>query len=181
MDNLKSILFSIIIIIIIGGLGYWAFTSMESGSEHSYNAEIRELKDKNRLLEEEIISLKEEIRVLSLNKEDDTPKEEIKEEVKTENPKEEVVTYKYQDTINSLQGLVNKNVNLKLGSKGPDVGIVQKFLNIYNSTSKRIDNDFGAGTVTLVKDFQKDTGLGADGEVGPTTLNKMINWLKNQK
>jgi peptidoglycan hydrolase-like protein with peptidoglycan-binding domain len=61
------------------------------------------------------------------------------------------------------------------------VGVVQKFLNIYNSTSKRVDNDFGAGTVTLVKNFQKDIGMTADGEVGPTTLSKMITWLKNQK
>ncbi|HCY26573.1 TPA: hypothetical protein DIC38_02755 [Candidatus Nomurabacteria bacterium] len=83
--------------------------------------------------------------------------------------------------ISSIQGLVDRKVNLKLGSKGVDVGVVQKFLNIYNGTSKRIDNDFGAGTVTLVKDFQKDIGLTADGEVGSTTLNKMINWLKNQK
>ncbi|ETB63605.1 MAG: hypothetical protein O210_OD1C00001G0058 [Parcubacteria bacterium RAAC4_OD1_1] len=182
MENLKSILFSIIIIGVIGGLGYWAFSSIESGSEHSYNEEIQKLKDTNRVLEEEIFSLKEEIRVLNLTKEEDEIKEEIKvENPKTEEPKTEITNYKYQDMISSIQGLVDRKVNLKLGSKGVDVGVVQKFLNIYNGTSKRIDNDFGAGTVTLVKDFQKDIGLTADGEVGSTTLNKMINWLKNQK
>jgi peptidoglycan hydrolase-like protein with peptidoglycan-binding domain len=57
---------------------------------------------------------------------------------------------------------------------------VQKFLNIYNNTSKKVDNDFGASTVKLVTAFQKDSGLTANGQVNTDTLNKMIDWIKKQ-
>ena len=69
---------------------------------------------------------------------------------------------------------------MKLKSKGTRVGTVQEFLNIYNNTSKKVDNDYGAGTKTDVVNFQKKEGLTADGEAGPTTFVKMIDWLKKQ-
>ena len=86
---------------------------------------------------------------------------------------------KYQTLINDLQKLVNGNVYLKNKSQGPAVGTVQKFLNIYNKTSTKIDNDYGASTITAVKNFQKAQKLTVDGEVGSGTFKKMISWLKS--
>ena len=69
---------------------------------------------------------------------------------------------------------------MKVGSKGTRVGTVQNFLNLYFKTSKKIDNDFGATMKADVIKFQKAVGLTADGQTGPTTYLKMIDWLKKQ-
>jgi len=89
------------------------------------------------------------------------------------------VVLKNQTLINELQKLADNKVYLKLKSQGPAVGSVQKFLNLYNKTSNRIDNDYGTSTVTAVKNYQKAVGITADGETGPSTYLKMITWLKN--
>lgn len=52
---------------------------------------------------------------------------------------------------------------LKRGSKGEDVKVVQKFLNI------TADGIFGPATESAVKDLQKKNKLTADGIVGPYT------------
>ena len=57
---------------------------------------------------------------------------------------------------------------------------MQNFLNIYNNTSNKIDNDYGANLKKTVTDFQKSEGVTADGEAGASTFNKMIDWLKKQ-
>ena len=49
---------------------------------------------------------------------------------------------------------------LKKGSKGDEVKILQKALNI------TVDGDFGVKTENAVKTFQKSKGLIADGIVG---------------
>lgn len=56
---------------------------------------------------------------------------------------------------------------LKLGSKGPEVGALQKKLGI------PVDNDFGVNTEAAVKAFQTKNGLTADGIVGPGTVAKL--------
>ena len=85
---------------------------------------------------------------------------------------------KNQTLINELQKLIDDGVVMKLKSRGSRVGTLQKFLNIYNKTSNKVDNDFGASTKTVLIDFQKDQGLPADGEAGKTTFEKMIDWLE---
>ncbi|HYD90300.1 MAG TPA: peptidoglycan-binding domain-containing protein, partial [Flavobacterium sp.] len=82
--------------------------------------------------------------------------------------------------INELQKLIDDNIFMKEKSSGTRVGTVQTFLNLYNNTSKRVDNDYGAGTKADVIKFQKAVGLTADGEAGPNTYRKMIEWLKKQ-
>lgn len=52
---------------------------------------------------------------------------------------------------------------LKKGSKGEEVKVLQKALNI------TVDGDFGTKTETAVKKFQKSKGLVADGIVGKKT------------
>src|SRR3989344_4489169 len=93
------------------------------------------------------------------------------------------LTKENEDLKIELQKLIDNRVVLKLKSRGANVGAVQRFLNIYNNTSARpvrVDNDYGAGTVKLVTTFQKAEGLTANGEAGPETFNKMIDWLKKQ-
>lgn len=60
---------------------------------------------------------------------------------------------------------------LKKGSEGAEVKKWQKYLNIlgYGLT---VDGDFGKLTETATKDFQKRTGLKADGIVGTKTVAK---------
>lgn len=193
MDNLKFIIFSIIILSLIGLAGFWAVSSIESGSEHVYNQDFNELKNKNESLEKQIASLERENDLLK------TDKEAVLEENSSNSNKAEepvvasntfsvntqastdTVTYKYQSLINELQKLVDSNAYLKLKSQGAQVGIVQKFLNIYKPNSVKVDNDYGPTTVTLVKDYQKAQKLTTDGEVGVGTLKNMINWLKTKK
>ena len=81
--------------------------------------------------------------------------------------------------INTIQKLIDNKVYLKLKSQGTQVGTIQKFLNLYNKTSNKVDNDYGASTETTVKAYQKAVGITADGETGPSTYSKMIVWLKN--
>tara|TARA_B100000035_G_scaffold312881_1_gene325304 strand:+ start:334 stop:1167 length:834 start_codon:yes stop_codon:yes gene_type:complete len=60
-----------------------------------------------------------------------------------------------------------KHTTVRKGSKGATVKAVQKALGI------SADGDFGPGTETAVKDWQRRHGLIADGIVGPATLKEM--------
>lgn len=187
MENLKFILSSILVLALLGGAGYWAFSTIESGSSHVDSQKQKELENKNEELTKEIIELKKQISLSQADKETQIQKEQVVPEVKipepvnttTTNTPSKVVVSKYQTLINDLQKLVDGNIYLKLKSQGVAVGTVQKFLNAYNNTSNKVDNDYGASTVTAVKNFQKAQGLTADGETGPNTYKKMIIWLKN--
>ena len=174
MEKLKLIITSLLVIIIIGLIGYWAINTMQTGSEHVASEKIKQLENENKDLNKEIEDL---------NKELDALRPKIEEPI-VEEPKPPVntqpVVYKQQVLIDELQKLVNDNIFMKLGSNGTRVGTVQKFLNIYNKTSNQVDNDYGPGTVTRVKAFQKAEGLTADGEAGVNTFKKMIGWLKKQ-
>lgn len=86
---------------------------------------------------------------------------------------------KNQDLIAALQKLADSKILMKKKAQGPSVGTIQKFLNVYKGTNTRIDNDYGDSSITLVKEFQKSVGLPGDGQVGTTTLLKMIDWLKS--
>ena len=57
---------------------------------------------------------------------------------------------------------------LRKGDKGDDVAAMQKALGI------TADGDFGFGTQTSVKKWQKLNGLVADGIVGPATQSKLL-------
>jgi peptidoglycan hydrolase-like protein with peptidoglycan-binding domain len=67
-------------------------------------------------------------------------------------------------------------VVLQSGSSGPDVALIQRWLNgirerwpiIHQLT---VDGRFGSATTTAVKTFQTLEGIPADGKVGPTTWN----------
>lgn len=177
MENFKFILFSIIILVLVGLIGYWAVFTIEPGDIYAYKQRQRELETRNKELEKELEKLKSELGVLRFEQEkQETALLETEEEPSQIAP----TSSKYQSLIGELQKLVDDNVFMKVGSRGTRVGTVQTFLNLYNKTSKKVDNDYGAGTKTDVMNFQKAEGLTVDGETGPVTYRKMIEWLKKQ-
>lgn len=179
MDKLKFLLFSIISVLVVALLGYWAVVSMQSGGEHASLEEVRALVKENEELKEAVEGLEDKVTLLQSQLEE--PVVEIDEEdLEGENTDSNNVSYKYQTNINELQKLVSDGVYMKLKSRGTRVGSVQKFLNIYNGSNSSVDNDYGNTTKKLVTQFQKDQGITADGEAGPATFEKMIDWLKKQ-
>ena len=192
MENFKYVLFSIVVIGLFAFVGYWAFSSIESGSSHIDNQKLKELTDQNEKLKNDISDLKNQVTILQSQVEDQTTQvtesntsssSEVSSSSSSSNNSDasnETTTYKYQSLIDDLQKIINAHVVMKRGSQGTRVGTVQKFLNIYNGTSNRIDNDYGKTTEANVKTFQKDQGLTSDGEAGPGTFRKMISWLKTK-
>jgi len=182
MENFKFTLFSIIVLLILVFVGYWGFSSIQSGNSSVNSQKLVELTKQNKSLTEKSSTLSDQ--VSELQGEIDKLTKQTQALASSSNNSTSTVktptTYKYQSLINSLQKLIADNVTIKNGSKGTRVGVIQNFLNTYNNTSNRVDNDFGASSENAVKKFQRDTGLTADGEVGPGTLRKMISWLKTQ-
>lgn len=72
-------------------------------------------------------------------------------------------------------GDITKRTDLKLvyGDSGDQVSIMQKTLAQLGFYTKSIDGNFGQGTLSAVKTFQRKYGLTADGKAGPKTLNKL--------
>lgn len=69
-------------------------------------------------------------------------------------------------------------VVLQNGSSGPDVALLQTWLNGVHSKYPQIptftvDGAYGSGTTAAVKTFQMLTGLTADGKTGPATWNEL--------
>ena len=62
---------------------------------------------------------------------------------------------------------------LRKGSKGGEVKSLQQKLKELGYYSGSVDSDYGTGTVTAVKAFQKANGLKADGVAGKATLDKL--------
>jgi len=193
MENFKFVLFSIFVLALLGFASYWAFSTIETGSSHVDNQKLKELESNKVELEKQVADLTRENSLLKESEVKETPVVPIKEPevvttptptptpTKTTTTTTKTTTLKYQSLINELQKLVDGNIYLKLKSQGDAVGTVQKFLNVYNNTSNKIDNDYGASTISKVKDFQKAQKITADGESGSGTFNKMISWLKTKK
>jgi murein L,D-transpeptidase YcbB/YkuD len=79
-----------------------------------------------------------------------------------------------------LQKLLDAKTTLKIGSKGPAVGTIQEFMNLYFKKTLKVDNDFGKTLEANVKAFQKANGITQTGQVGTQGLTKMIEWVKKQ-
>jgi peptidoglycan hydrolase-like protein with peptidoglycan-binding domain len=100
--------------------------------------------------------------------------------VVTPNPAPVVVTTPepVQNSLQAnIQSLIDKKVTLKVGSRGVNVGYIQTFMNAYFNKTLKVDNDFGKTLEGNVKAFQKASGVTQTGQIGPTTLSKMIDWL----
>ncbi len=193
METFKFTVLSIIVLFLLGLFGYWAVATIQSGSEHALGEKVETLQNENRDLSTQVENLTEELDTLKSKQAAVTSTTPSTESPKVTTPAPTTKTptststtptttvSKHQDLINELQKLIDDKITMKLKSFGTRVGTVQKFLNIYNGTSAKIDNDYGATTVNLVTAFQKAQGLTANGEAGPTTFAKMIDWLKKQK
>ena len=184
MEKLKFTLFSVVILSLVGLLLYWSITTIQSGSDHATNQKVSDLQKENESLKKEVDDLTGKLSALTPAVSGDVAQTPSSQPTTT-TPKPVVTptkttTYKNQSLINELQKLIDDNIYMKLKSSGTRVGTVQNFLNIYNTTSNKVDNDYGAGTVNLVMAFQKAEGLTVDGGAGPTTFKKMIEWLKAQ-
>ncbi|MEK7564281.1 MAG: peptidoglycan-binding protein [Patescibacteria group bacterium] len=191
MDNFKFIVFSIITLSLVGLFTYWAFNSIQSGTEHKMTEKIDTLQNENEDLKEENEDLKGKLAKLEVSVSTEEPAPVVEEPVVTPtSPKPTTpkltptptkpTTYKNQTLINELQKMLNAGTSLKLGSSGASVASVQKFLNIYNKTSNKVDNDYGESTKVAVVAFQKAQSLPGSGEVHKATLTKMVDWLKKQ-
>ena len=181
MDKLKFILFSIVVLTLLGLLGYWSIVTIKSGSEFEITQKIQKFQKENEDLKKQVADLTDKLDSYKSKIVDVVP--EVKDpEIKTvptaSKPTVVPTQNKNQSLINELQKLIDSNVSMKLKSSGTRVGIVQNFLNIYNNTSNKIDNDYGPSMETAIKAFQSDQGLTADGQAGPGTFKEMINWLK---
>lgn len=64
---------------------------------------------------------------------------------------------------------------LKKGSTGSLVKVLQAFLVCNGYTSAYADGNFGTGTQTALKQYQKVKGLDADGMAGPQTFKSLCN------
>lgn len=62
---------------------------------------------------------------------------------------------------------------LRRGDQGPDVSTMQQALAELGYLNGAADGNFGTGTQTAVKNFQKDNGLDADGIAGKMTLEAL--------
>jgi len=174
MNNFKSILFLIIVLVIVIIVGYWAFVTIEPGNVNIERQRRTELEETNQKLEEEVQQLKRELQIIK-------EKESVEEELEKEKPPTiSTTSLKYQTLIDSLQKLIDDNISMKEKSSGSRVGTVQTFLNTYNNITKKVDNDYGAGTKKDIANFQGAIGLAVDGEAGSSTFLKMIEWLKKQ-
>ena len=178
IEQLKFALFSIITLSLLGIFGYWSVATIQSGTEHANKQKIETLSKENEDLKTEVSLLTSELGVAKSKLE--KLEEPEAEPVVIAEKAPEKNSAQYQTLIDELQKMVDAKVLLKEKSVGPRVGTVQKFLNIYNDTNTKIDNGYGPGTASLVEKFQRDVGLSPDGEAGPSTFLKMIEWLKKQ-
>ena len=62
---------------------------------------------------------------------------------------------------------------VKIGDKGHQVALCQRML-LEKGYSVSVDADFGPNTLSIVKDFQKDHSLKADGIVGQKTWEPLL-------
>ena len=71
-----------------------------------------------------------------------------------------------------------KTEELKTGSKGPAVKVLQCLLNAVEATKITVDGLYGAKTKSRVLAIQKSSGLKEDGIVGKETWNALTKFLK---
>ena len=64
--------------------------------------------------------------------------------------------------------------NLRRGDNNDQVKTLQCLLKTYHGADVEVDGDFGRGTQSAVKAFQKAKGLSADGVVGNKTLEALL-------
>jgi hypothetical protein len=153
--------------IVLGAVGHWAFSSLDFGKAREVV-----LSDIDQIdgAAQEINDITDSLADLTQDIEDsNTPEDTVIAEP---------VVNPHQDLIDSLEELIDDEIYMKNGSSGTRVGTVQEFLNVFNETTGGVDNEFGSGTESKVRAFQKAVSITADGQPGPGTYQAMIDWLE---
>lgn len=85
-------------------------------------------------------------------------------------------------TSGYMQVVPNNNPNypeiIKYGDIGEEVRELQAKLNALGYNCGTVDGEFGKNTLAALKKFQSQKGLEADGEAGPLTLGKLLEYYK---
>lgn len=170
-ETLKANILIILFFGIIGFLGYWGVTSLQVDPAE-FDVQSNDIRP---IIENDPTGYMDD------SESSPAPSSPVANPpVTTNNPpvtQTPALDGEHSELKNALQKLITDNVLMKKGSRGTRVGTIQEFLNIYNGTDSKIDNDFGATTENQIKVFQKAEGLTADGQAGPGTYKKMIDWL----
>jgi len=179
METFKSVIFSILILTIFGAVVFWSVTTLQSGSGFLADQKIKQLQTENDNLKKELKNIPLIQTITEPNQDNNLPivKVVTTPTVTETKPVVTPAVNKNQSLINEIQNLINKKIVIKLKATGTSVGTLQKFLNVYNNTINRIDNDYGKTSQSLMITFQKAQNLTANGEVNVDTFNKMIDWL----
>ena len=160
MEKLKSFLFYLIVIVVILGGGYWAFTSLDSGRELARKDEVSFESEEEEIDLDALAELEEE------------------SELEPEPESEPEVDPALEKIKTGLQDLLDRGQVLEPGDSGLLVLRIQKFLNHYDpDLNLSLDQDFGPSTRASIERFQKDQGLNPDGGIGPKTLEAMLDSL----
>lgn len=173
METFKAYLLIVGFVGVLGIGGYWAATSLNSPARIAETGEVKVVAQTPISTVVPTNSTESNTQTTSLDTSSQTNTDASQTTPTSTNQS-------HSDLITRLEKLISDNILMKEGSRGTRVGTVQEFLNVYNRTSGGIDNDYGAGTKTKVSAFQKAEGLVADGQAGPATYQKMIDWLNKQ-
>ena len=166
MQSFKGNLIIFIFILAVAGLANWAFNSMKANNDNLISS--------GGFMDDvgPIVTTEPDTYVPNVS----TPIPEP-EPTSTPAPTNEEPVGEHAGLIKDLKKLITDKVLMKKGSRGTRVGTVQKFLIEYG-IKMTVDNDYGDTTVNAVKKFQSENGLGADGQAGAGTFEKMIEWLE---
>src|SRR3989338_9518371 len=103
MEKLKFTLFSIVVLVLLGLIGYWSIVTLQSGTEYVADQKMKQLEKENKDLKTEVKKQNDELSVLQSKLEE--PALLVKEEPKPAG----LTVYKYQDLINELEKLIADN------------------------------------------------------------------------
>lgn len=160
MENFKFNLMVVIVFVVLGGVIYWSVSSMNNNVYYTRDIDAQEPVIPEIVIEE-------------------PPVEEPTEEPVAPENNNQNTSGEHAELISGIQSLIDNQVYMKSGSQGTRVGVVQQFLNLYFDRDSRVDNDYGPGTASAVREFQQAEGIAADGQTGPETYRRMIEWLRN--
>jgi hypothetical protein len=170
---MKNFLFNFVILIVVvlsAGLGYWAVTDLDYRRAVVVNDTTDSVSfDSTPDTEEPDTSGEVDLS-------DQVADTDVQEPADSSDNNS---SSEYADLLDGFDDLISNNIIMQRGSRGTRVGVVQDFLNIYFGTDSLVDNDYGPGTESRVEDFQEAEGLTADGQAGPSTYRKMVEWLEN--
>lgn len=160
MESFKGNILILLFIAAVIGVGYWAVMSLNA--TNTTIAQEYEIEDVGPMVQSDALNY--------------TPTPIPEEEIEVSTPETPAPSPAPTGLAAELQKLIDDKVLMKKGSRGTRVGTVQKFLIEYG-IKMTADNDYGDSTVAAVKKFQSDQKLSADGQAGPGTYKKMIEWL----